>query len=91
MGTASQGAIARLLAANPGAGAITDKLGKLPLQLALESRPRDAGVLQLLAGVCPHGRELMVAFFMEQLNMDANDVVRLAQRLQQEHQRRLSK
>ena len=70
---------------------ITDKLGKLPLQLALESRPRDAGVLQLLAGVCPHGRELMVAFFMEQLNMDANDVVRLAQRLQQEHQRRLSK
>ena len=83
MGAAPSESIMALVDANPSAAAVVDCESKSPLEYALEHRPQEAGVLQRLAAITPKGQERMVMFFMERMNMNAPNVVQLAQTLSQ--------
>jgi hypothetical protein len=81
MGTAPEASIDALMRAHRDAAAVEDKRAMLPLQYALETRPHDTRVLQLLAGATPNGAGIMAKFFMDRLKLDGQALVLLANAL----------
>ena len=85
-GAAPEASIRALLDADLEPASMADMHGMLPLDCALEARPHDSKVLQLLAGVSPMGSERLLKFFMDKLQLDAPRVVLLAQQLAAQQQ-----
>ena len=88
MGNAPEESVELLLQAHHEAAEVVDLMGRIPLEHALETRPHDTRLLQLLATHSPRGAQLMLQFFMERLNLNASGVLMLAQQLAQEQSQR---